>query len=203
MAVGDLHMIKILFTSSLSGETLSTSIVVRQDDVVAPAIATVGDDVKDWWNVALGGAAAHKSFCAPSVSLSEVQLRRVVPVEPVIQSYTTGLPIAGTAAGQSLPPSSAVVASLRTAKIGKRYRGRMYLPPVTETDSDGNLLSATANTMRDQLAAFGATLVVDSMTPVVYSRVLGTGEPITAYWIDARLRDQRRRSNRTPVYTKT
>lgn len=70
--------------------------------------------------------------------------------------YTFTTPLAGTAAAL-LPPQCAVALSLRAPVLGRRGRGRIYLPAMTSgiVATDGTIGSATTTAMR---AAF-VTLV--------------------------------------------
>lgn len=87
--------------------------------------------------------------------------------------YTFTTPLVGAAANPNLPPEVAVAASLRAQILGRRGRGRMYLPAFTTAGMDGDGL--VASTLRTAIAAQMKTLVTnfedapgtESLTPLV------------------------------------
>jgi len=82
---------------------------------------------------------------------------------PIVSSiYTFTAPVVG-AASTSLPPQVAMALSTRANLVGRRGRGRVYIPALSSTviGSDGTISSAVANTMR---AAFKT--LVDSLQSV-------------------------------------
>lgn len=92
-----------------------------------------------------------------------------------------GAAVAGTqAAGKSLPPQVAMCITLRTAKAGKSYRGRVYLPKWGDTalESSG-FIQPTASTAgvafmnenKTDLPAAGLTLAVVSRKTVSFEDV--------------------------------
>ena len=56
--------------------------------------------------------------------------------------YTTDLPQPGSAAGEMLPFNCALVLSLKTAKRGRSYRGRVYVPGLVETQQASSIWTA-------------------------------------------------------------
>lgn len=212
MAVGDLYQVRLIFGNASTGELLSTGFHIRQDLVTAPGMAQVGTAVKNWWNIA-GTGTAEKGRHPDEVTLDRVTLRRVVPDEPIEQSYTTGLPIPGTSAGDPLPPQTAILASLRTALIGRSYRGRMFLPPTTESflSSGASLTAIDAQAVLTQLdglrqefanpvLGIGAAWVVLSRQHNGAPVVPPIGTEVTQIKVDRILRTQRRRADERAVY---
>jgi hypothetical protein len=97
----------------------------------------------------------------------------------------------------SLPLQSALVVSLRTALVGRRYRGRMYWPMNATTLSDHqasqaqiDLLATDAKAMLDNVNGYD----VDQFDAVVMSAVGSTRTLITRVEVDSRLDVQRRRA---------
>lgn len=64
-------------------------------------------------------------------------------------TYTLTTPVTGTATGH-LPPQIAMAVSLRAPIIGRKGRGRFYLPALASTvaTTDGKIVATTANTIR-------------------------------------------------------
>lgn len=212
MPAGDVFRVVAVFTDGTTGKEQTTGLHVQQTLAAAPAMSAIGPDVIDWWNVDLAGAgSAQKNFHPNDIALTRVEMRRVEPLEPVIQEYSTGLPITGVETVDPLPASSAILVSLRTANIGRRFRGRCYLPRFSEAelDTSGGLTAADALLVANQFKTFLDTLVVDGATPIVYSpedldaTPVRTGTfktTVTDVRVDRRARSQRRRALRTPVY---
>lgn len=116
--------------------------------------------------------------------------------------YQTGLPIAGTSAGASLPNNCAVVLTKRTFNRGRSYRGRIYQPGLTELHTTSNQVQGTP--LAAMLAfwddmRFYATGVVDYQM-VVASRFqnhvqlsVGEATDVTGITSDGVVDSQRRR----------
>jgi len=203
MAIGDIYRVLIVWHNDGSDEDLSTAIFGRQSGVLAPTISAMGDDVKAWWTGSQPGATTSgQSYFNGDITLERVTLRRFKPLEPVELVYTTGLPDAGGDTSDNGDPQASILTTYRTGKIGRSYRGRGYWPTPAEdnTNADGNLPDATASAWNAEIVILFAQLAIDGFVPVVYSRLLDSGEDITLVKTDARLRTQRRRTDRTPNY---
>jgi hypothetical protein len=95
--------------------------------------------------IALTSGAAWTGFAAvlsASTTLSAITLRDVRSADqPLVTSVGTGHP--GTDAAVALPNEVALVVTLRTAKAGRGFRGRMYLPGFgSDQVTAGNLVAA-------------------------------------------------------------
>lgn len=167
------------------------------NDQVAPAIGTWIADTKASNAVQVTDLNVYP-IGAPS--------GRSVPAPP----YTSGSPVhlqwktplgAGTVSGM-LPLQNSVVASHRTSQIGRRGRGRMFLPPTGPSSVSYARLTDTA---RDAIAAGHAAFleaisdiggVSQTLRPIV------TGAPWTQYAVvgtvvvDDVMDTQRRRRNK-------
>lgn len=113
----------------------------------------------------------------------------------------TGLPITGTNISEEVPASVAIVASHRTDKTGRSFRGRTYLPGLTEGNVGGNnvdgLLITGVNDYFDavttQLGLVGADLVVYSLYSGGVPRVAPEATLITHRVVNGRVDTQRLR----------
>lgn len=67
--------------------------------------------------------------------------------------YTFTTPLAGSAASSMLPPEVSIAVSLRTPVIGRRGRGRIYIPALVTTalGGDGVVALGTNNALRGAL----------------------------------------------------
>lgn len=209
MATDQVFEMRIVWSNTDTGENLSIRLHGHGSIGASPNVGTLEDDVVDWWSVnSPGGANPQKNFHGANISLDLVTLRRVVPDEPIEFQNSDGLPIVGTDGNRSQPPQSCVLVSLRTAQIGRSYRGRVYLPPTTivfETDG-GDYIDTVAEEIKANFQGLLDSLAVDDFVPVVLSRqhnevpVISFPE-ITAIKVDQRVRTQRRRTNSTPIYS--
>lgn len=122
---------------------------------------------------------------------------------------STGAALPGTGAGGLMPKSVAAVLTVRTARAGKRFRGRMYFPGFDEVANDPTgIMSAPTKTALDAVAAGlpgayttgGVTLavfsrpVMDPLTCVVTRPGLLT-DATQVLCRDTRWDSQRRRNN--------
>lgn len=217
MAAGDVYKVRIFWDNAQTGKQNSTGLHVEQTDIAWGGAAEIGPHVVDWWNTAGGGAALKEQFC-DDVALQRVTVQRVDPFEPLIEQYLVSPTIVGTLAGDMAPAGSAPLFSLRTDNAGKRYRGRMYLPPTGEgrLDAQGNIPTVNAEDMVAQTESFFAALDADGARPVVYSSeaqvvphttpptyLPAVATPITLVLMDRRPRSQRRRTLRAGAYVTT
>lgn len=112
-------------------------------------------------------------------------------------------PFAGSKVGDCLPNNVALCITLRTARVGRSYRGRFYLPGIAESDSVGSRLTAPAQTAFDT-AIVSFLAAMQALTPGDWAvlsrrnqgalRPVGLAEPVTAaVRRDAVLDSQRRR----------
>lgn len=221
MSQHDVYRVTMVFSRGATHPNMTSSFYVDQPNASGFDIDDIGGCVKDWWNTELNSSGftdGEKGLYDDTVSLIQVDLRKVVPLEPTIDEYTTGLPIAGTGASQTVPAENAVLVSLRTANIGRSYRGRLFLPPPAENAVDENLTLAVAENNSEQfvglihnLAAIngglGAARVgvlslyskTENPTPP-HLRATPIFTPVTLVKTDIYMRSQRRRNTRPASY---
>jgi hypothetical protein len=200
--VGDVYRSQALFSDADTSKVISTHLDLEVNVATPPTIAFVGDKWKQWWNVGGGSGNRAADYFANSIALKEVTLRKIKPLGAIVESYTTGLPINGATATDPGVPNTSILASLRTASVGRSYRGRMYFPnpPESVLQADQMLSAADAQDFADGIKNLLATLTTADFGPVVFSTVLNEGTPITSVRVDRRIRSQRRRQVRTPSY---
>lgn len=110
-------------------------------------------------------------------------------------------PVAGTQAAEPIANSVAVVTTLRTAKRGRSYRGRIYWGMLTELTVTGDGVNATEAAEYDSnLSSLYGAASAESFNAVVVSRTVGgvlrpIGEPnaITGTATSTIVASQRRR----------
>jgi hypothetical protein len=122
-------------------------------------------------------------------------------------NVTTGLevaelvlssPVAGGLGGESLAPQVSAEVIWKTGLPGRRNRGKTYLPPGSETYSNGGeWLSAYASSVdafANELASFGNAVTNGGWKHVVYSAVAAAARDRTSYRLWPYARTQRRRA---------
>lgn len=128
------------------------------NDVAGPAFAT-------WM--------ATSNCFSSRVQLRELRLYPVgtngkaVPAPPYAQGSPITLhwktPVGGGNSGAAVPPQLSVVASHLTQQVGRKGRGRAFLPPVTATSlNEGGLSSSVASALLNAQATLLGDLAVDS-----------------------------------------
>ena len=97
------------------------------------------------------------------------------------------------------PGQDALVFSLRTARTGKSYRGRLYWPysggAVNDTGQAVFTGPAALAELRAVIAGFQADSPSAGLVPVVWSRMKDLVTPVTAFSTDFAVDTQRRRKH--------
>lgn len=113
----------------------------------------------------------------------------------------TGLPLVGTEVNEEVPASVCIVASHRTPFTGRSFRGRSYMPGLTEANVGGNgvdgaLVSAVGDyfsALATGLGSISADLVVYSLFAAGAQRTVPVATVITSTIVNSRVDTQRRR----------
>jgi hypothetical protein len=110
---------------------------------------------------------------------------------------------AGGATGSMLPPNCAVLVHKRTARGGRRGRGRFFLPwAIIETavDEVGIITPANVTTIQTAMNTFRSTLISNSIPMVLLhdpgKTATGPPDPVTSMTVDRLISTQRRRLGR-------
>lgn len=126
--------------------------------------------------------AAH---LAVGASIQKVSIRNVaIPNEPLIESNSAATP--GTSSGTALPDETAACITLRTAKAGVAFRGRVFIPGwATTALGTGGVIAPAALTALQNWAAgnlstalnTGGVAVLGQKARVAYVGSSGTQHP--------------------------
>jgi hypothetical protein len=109
---------------------------------------------------------------------------------------TTGAKWTGGTAGDYIP-NLALIVKETTGKRGKSYRGRIYLPAITEASQiNGVLTPATVTTMQTAWNTFYTAMSTATVIPCVVSQKLGTAENVTTFTVEPMAATQRMRLSR-------
>lgn len=108
-----------------------------------------------------------------------------------------GADAAGTVAGQSSVPGTALVVTLRTAAPGRRARGRVYTPPPPESVVNGagvvSDAAARVTMVEDLVAAVEGSIVPVDVDHVVWSITYDVQNEVISYTTNGEADYQRRR----------
>lgn len=111
-----------------------------------------------------------KALCASTTYLDGVGIRDLrTPNEVEYISVAGG--IAGTGAGDPLPNEVSAVVTLRTAKAGKSYRGRVYFSGANEAQNDAtqHMEAAYQTAIKDFMDAVMSDMASEGITLAVLS----------------------------------
>lgn len=123
------------------------------DNANAAMQADLGDDLWSFLNTIK--AYFHTSFRWTHVKIAPVAVGGAYAAPSAIYQFTS--PLVGTASGACMPPEVAIALSLRAPVIGRRGRGRIYLPGLSVNSlGSAGIVASTAQT--PYLSAF-ATLI--------------------------------------------
>ena len=137
-------------------------------------------------------ASAYANCLVSQVTLSNMVVTELVNHE----QYTEAIGVAGTTTAEMCPPQAAAVISWRTTKAGRAFRGRTYVPGLSEgAQHDGRLESAYKNLLNTLAAAIHSGWPQSfSGSHVVYHRGSNTYDLITGWLLRDIVYTQRRRT---------
>jgi hypothetical protein len=89
----------------------------------------LAENFRDWWNTHYRQAVSDK------VSLVQVQVRKYDPAVPLAYDLPVSPPLPGGRPGTVSPGNVTSTVSWRTGLAGRRFRGRIYNPGISEADT--------------------------------------------------------------------
>lgn len=124
----------------------------------------------------------------------------------VAQGTSTGdivgqslLSVQGTLVDASVPSNCALIVKKNTALGGRRFRGRMFVPPIIlnegAVDAAGNILTSPLASIQGNFDLWLAAMIADDWAPVLFHQGAGAPAPtaITSFTCDSLIGTQRRR----------
>jgi hypothetical protein len=189
-----------------NGAQWANIIHLRKSGVLtfAGAIALADPIIAHLWT---DSTASPTGWATLAHTTSSVQRIRYTPLDGITATTIVPHVQAGTNSNDQLPPGTALVITAYTANRGRRYRGRIYLPALTEGSNDVNgtplsvtqssLTTAATNALITNLVGTGVSFVVasygrpDRLNPSGWSPFATN---VTSLFIDNRWDSQRRRS---------
>ena len=116
-----------------------------------------------------------------NIELATVGVRDISSASNV-EFMDSGAAAASTGVGASLPPQVAYCVTLRTARAGKSYRGRVYLPGfgVSQLELGGTAVAAVRDNSVNFLNALRTGLPSNGLSLAIVSRKLSSTELVTS-----------------------
>lgn len=120
---------------------------------------------------AYSGGTAWLAFCRPNCTMIDITYTPLDGPPPSLSIVTAHSHSGGSVNPNSAPSEVSLVCTLRTAKRGRRYRGRIYLPPFDNTvfSADGTITTAGTTGLLAQYNGMKSALVAGLWKPVVAS----------------------------------
>lgn len=201
MPTPDLFRHQIIWQRSSADAAVN---VLHWDFTEGQPLGLSNQDVADIFASEVASAAAvltagttTTGLMSQSWSIDRVTIRDLrIPNQPEFSS-TVG--VVGTNTSQTLPSSNAVVVTLRTAKAGRSFRGRTYIPgwsafAVTATGAISSTAREAAEDFITGLQA-GVAAEIPGAVLVVYSRTLDETNPVVSVQVRDDQWDVQRRRN--------
>lgn len=149
-------------------------------------------------------APLYKPILSANVEYLGIRARRIHPTPPdaPVQSTTGRGP--GAVVGDTMSRQTCGLLTKRTAKAGRKYRGRVYLPFPSEVEntSEGipsvnyiNLISALAVAMMQEVSPPPVGGNQSTLSQIVWHETTATWDYVTAMTVRTRWATQRRRSD--------
>lgn len=157
-----------------------------------------GAIAQHWANV---NAPSYRGGCSDQWSLRNIASRDIRTANNPIFDFVPNPILAGTSSSGLLPPSNAMVVTLRTQKAGRSFRGRVYLGGWAEGANQTNGLMTTAARLAGEAfvnSLLQLALPQGVLSLAVASRTLGQSNVATSAVVrDAVWDTQRRRGDAT------
>lgn len=164
----------VLYAINVMGVVLTGGAVVNQ------ALAnSLGTSIKAALTSSALGAALGTTITLANIGIRDIRTANTA------EFLDSGGAVAGTMAGDLLPPQTAFCVTLRTAFAGRSFRGRVYLPGFAEghNAAGGTALNATGAVAF--VTAVKGALVAGGMDLGVVHRPTAAPLPVTAGFITA------------------
>lgn len=167
---------------SLSGQLYALNVygVVNAGSIaITQALTnTIGAAIKTGFT-----SSGHNAQISTSVALASVGLRDIRSANTA-EFIDSGAAVAGAAAGDLLPPQTALCITLRTAFAGRSFRGRSYLPGYTEASSTSLGVATGSTTGVAFVTMLKSVLVANALDLGVLSRPAPDAIPPRAGFIN-------------------
>jgi len=143
-------------------------------------------------------AAYHPSYTLNDVTVTDVSVANGTQI--IVPITTSNI---GTSGGSAAAANAAVVVSLRTAFIGRSFRGRFYFGGLSNNNLDtaqnigtsaASFYATSFQDFIDALALVNQTLVVVSRFAAGVARLVNVATEVISIIVDTKVDSQRRRT---------
>lgn len=138
---------------------------------------TIGTAIKSGLTSSGLGAALGTAITLANVGLRDIRTGNAA------EFLDSGAAVAGTAAGDLLPPQVALVVTLRTAQAGRSFRGRVYLPGFGEASNSATGTATPLTGAVNFVTAIKSALITSGLDLGVIHRPTAAPLPVTAGFI--------------------
>jgi len=163
------------------------------------AIASAGSEHTDLvtaWEASV--KTPYLNVMSTEYTLEDYAIRKPNDPEFAQAIISASSPVAGARTGTVGVPGGAAVITWTTGLAGRSRRGRTYIGPLSETDTNQGTFTAGFTSVLTTFAnAARATLIVDDIDRfqrVVWSRTLSSYANVTGHVVRSYIRSQRRRN---------
>lgn len=198
------HMKAVIFGRMVSDQSWSVGLTITAGAAYGPTVlATYAQALSvlahAWWN---GGGGSIGQLLSTDTTLVGVRVYYVPPASTSLFAgeFEYSTPIAGANTAR-LPLTSACVVSLISDDVGRKNRGRIYIPAAGAGLSSSQMDSSTTSAVATATAALitGINTTNVGATPpetVVVGSNQATPPPITSVRVDSLVDVQRRRQDK-------
>jgi hypothetical protein len=147
-------------------EFLNTFHVSKATAWTGPQMAALLTAVATWYQ------DYYKAVIPNDVTLTQLQARKLDPLDPLAEDAFITSGGAGTRGGPTEAGNVSITMSERTGLAGRRFRGRMYVPGVIESDvtTDDRVGSALVAGLSAAISQLIAAMVANSWALGVFHR---------------------------------
>jgi len=192
VALNDVYRLWIVLRRSAVHPACINNFYFRQDSVLI--FDTPGEDLVQAWIAT--AEPAYIDLFTSFIAITQYQAAKapLFLTEHIADFVGT----AGTLTGDPLPPRTSICLSNRTIDLSRRGRGRVYLPPASEsTNTDGHPASAYVTSVFDfgdlLLSGIGDEITTALWTPMMWSEADQEAKQITSFFVTPAWRSQRDR----------
>lgn len=183
------------------GRTWSSRLTLYSAASTASTLATWATALTGFWTDATHGV---QTLYPVGTVLSLATMATLDTTMREGEKLSQPLTLPGTNVGDSLPAQDAILVSLRGTAVGKKNRGRMYLPGPADTVATVGEMDATSTTrvatairqLFADMRAAGATFYVYNAKASTHDPIPFTLKVITTEVVDRFIRSQRRRQEK-------
>lgn len=148
-----------LYALNVMGVVNSGSVAITQ-----ALTNTIGTAIKSSFTSSGLGSQVHTTVTLANVGLRDLRTANTA------EFIDTGGAVAGTSAGDLLPPQVAICITLRTAQAGRSFRGRVYLPGFAEAENTAAGIKSNLGNPVGFITGIQSALVAQSLNLGVLSR---------------------------------